>query len=92
MSHPDSVSRLVAAPHPASAVGEGTRFLRRKQAAVYLTEKYGFGAAPTLAKGAVTGDSPEFHKAGRIVLYTREALDKWALTKIGAARKSTSDI
>jgi len=68
----------------------GQTFLRRKPAGVYLTEKYGFGAARTLAKAAVTGDGPEYHKAGRAVLYTREALDKWALAKIGAARRSTS--
>lgn len=68
----------------------GRTFLRRKAAGVYLTEKYGFGAARTLAKAAVTGDGPEYHKAGRVVLYTREALDKWALAKIGAARRSTS--
>jgi hypothetical protein len=68
----------------------GQTFLRRKAAGVYLTEKYGFGAARTLAKAAVTGDGPEYHKAGRVVLYTREALDKWALAKIGGARRSTS--
>lgn len=67
------------------------QFIRRDAAAAYLKEKYGFGAARTLAKGAVTGDTPEFHKAGRIVLYTREALDAWALSKIGAPQKSTSD-
>jgi hypothetical protein len=66
-------------------------FLRRRIAAKYLLEKYGFGAEKTLAKGAVTGDSPEYHKAGRLVLYTREALDKWALSKISAPQKSTSD-
>ncbi|WGJ13743.1 hypothetical protein QEV83_13760 [Methylocapsa sp. D3K7] len=70
---------------------EGTAFLRRKDAAVYLTNKYGFGAERTLAKGVVTSDTPEYHKAGRIVLYTREALDKWALAKIGAPQRSSSD-
>ncbi|WBJ99905.1 hypothetical protein [Methylocystis parvus] len=73
-----------------SVAGEPPRYLRRKQAGSYLSEKYGFGAARTLAKAAVTGDGPEYHKAGRIVLYTREALDKWALAKIGSARRSTS--
>lgn len=67
-----------------------TQFLRRDAAAEYLNKTYGFGAARTLAKGAVTGDSPEFHRAGRIVLYTREALDTWALSKIGPAQTSTS--
>ena len=67
-------------------------FLRRRDAAEYLLEKYGFGAERTLAKGAVTGDTPEYRKAGRIVLYTREALDRWALSKIGAPRASSSDV
>jgi len=57
----------------------------------YPASKYGFGAERTLAKGVVTGDTPEFCKAGRLVLYTREALDAWALGKIGAPQKSTSD-
>jgi hypothetical protein len=70
----------------------GQTFLRRKQAGAYLTKRYGFGAARTLAKAAVTGDGPEYHKAGRVVLYTHEALDKWALAKIGKPRRSTSDV
>jgi hypothetical protein len=66
-------------------------FLRRRQAAEYLQKRYGFGAAATLAKGAVTGDTPRYHKAGRVVLYSPEALDEWALAKIGPARRSTSE-
>jgi hypothetical protein len=68
-----------------------TVFLRRDAAAEYLKKTYGFGASRTLAKGAVTGDTPEYRKAGRIVLYTREALDRWALAKIGAPRSSSSE-
>jgi hypothetical protein len=68
-----------------------TEFLRRRQAADYLLSKYGFGAMATLAKGVVTGDSPEYRKAGRIVIYTKQALDEWALTKIGPPRKSSGD-
>jgi hypothetical protein len=66
-------------------------YLRRKDAAQDLKSRYGFGASRTLAKGVVTGDTPEYHKAGRIVLYRRESLDAWAASKIGAARRSTSD-
>ena len=57
------------------------RFIRRQEAARYLKDKYGFGASRTLAKGVVTGDTPVFYKAGRIVLYTREALDAWSARK-----------
>jgi len=70
---------------------DDVQFLRRKAAAKYLLEKYGFGAERTLAKGVVTGDTPDYRKAGRIVLYTREALDTWATAKIGAPRRSSSD-
>jgi hypothetical protein len=67
------------------------QYIRRRKASAYLLEKYGFGAERTLAKGVVTGDTPEFHKAGRIVLYTREALDAWALSKIRGPVRSTSE-
>jgi hypothetical protein len=73
-----------------SKSGDG-RFLRRRQAADYLQSKYGFGAMATLAKGAVTGDTPYFRKAGRMVLYTKASLDEWALKKIGRPQRSTSD-
>jgi hypothetical protein len=69
---------------------EEKHFLRRKDAAEYLCAKYGFGAARTLAKGVVTGDTPVYQKAGKIVLYTRDALDLWALAKIGAPQSSSS--
>ncbi len=68
-----------------------TEFLRRRQAADYLLSKYGFGAMATLAKGVVTGDSPEYRKVGRMVVYTRQALDEWALEKIGPPRRSSSE-
>ena len=66
------------------------QYFRRKEAASYLKRKYGFGSVRTLAKGVVTGDSPVYQKAGRIVLYTPEALDAWALAKIGSPQKSSS--
>jgi hypothetical protein len=67
------------------------RFMRRCEAAEYLVRTYGFGRVKTLAKGVVTGDTPEYRKAGRIVLYEQDALDAWALAKISAPRKSSSD-
>lgn len=68
------------------------QYLRRKEAASYLKSKYGFGSERTLAKGVVTGDTPVYRKAGRIVLYEPDALDAWALSKIGAPQKSSSDV
>ncbi len=77
--------------HVEGVVNPSMRFIRRQEAAKYLKDKYGFGAYRTLAKGAVSGDSPVFHNAGRTVLYTREALDAWALAKISGPLKSTSE-
>jgi hypothetical protein len=68
------------------------KFLRRRQAAQYLTEKYGFGSERTLAKLACIGGGPEFRTAGRIPLYEQGSLDAWAQAKIGPLRKSTSDV
>lgn len=61
---------------------ETQRFIRRDEAAIYLKSKYGFGSPRTLAKGVVTGDTPAYSKAGRMVLYRREDLDAWAMSKI----------
>ncbi len=67
------------------------RFLRRDAAAEYLKTRYGFGSVKSLAKGVVTGDSPLYRKAGRIVLYELSALDAWAMAKIGAPVRSSSE-
>lgn len=69
------------------------RFLRRNEAADYLRNRYGFGSAKTLAKLATIGGGPQYHKAGQtIVLYTQDHLDEWALAKIGAAQRTTSEV
>jgi len=66
------------------------QFLRRKAAGQYLKSKYGFGSEKTLAKLATIGGGPVFHKAGAAALYEPQALDEWAMAKVGAARRSTS--
>lgn len=70
--------------------GEPPRFLRRKAAGFYLTEKYGFGAARTLAKLAVVGGGPAFRKIGRLVVYSPHDLDEWAVSRMSEPRRSTS--
>lgn len=67
------------------------QFLRRKAAGEYLKAKFGFGSEKTLAKLACVGGGPEFCKAGPAALYEPAKLDEWALAKIGAPRRSTSD-
>jgi hypothetical protein len=68
------------------------QLLRRKQAGEYLVRRYGFGAAATLSKIAcVSSDGPPFRKCGRIVLCDPVDLDVWALRKLSAPRRSTSE-
>jgi hypothetical protein len=68
------------------------RFLRRVDAAAYVTERYGFPCSRQwLAKLAVVGGGPMFRKAGRYPIYDPADLDRWARARIGPAQRSTSD-
>src|SRR5215203_5565761 len=70
----------------------GARFLRRAEAAGYVQATYGFPCSRQwLAKLAVVGGGPTFRKAGRTPIYAPRDLDEWALGRIGAPRRSTSD-
>jgi hypothetical protein len=69
------------------------RYLRRTDAASYLQAQFGFPCSPQwLAKLAVVGGGPVFHKAGRTPLYAPSDLDGWAVARIGRPRRSTSDV
>jgi len=65
--------------------------MRRKQAAEYLKSKYGWGSVATLAKLAVTGGGPEMVYAAHMPLYTEQALDAWAQSKLSSPVRNTSD-
>jgi hypothetical protein len=67
-----------------------SRFLRRKDAAQYLKTKYGHGSPRTLAKLACLGGGPEMVYVGRHPLYTEQALDAWALSKMSVPVRTTS--
>jgi hypothetical protein len=68
------------------------KFIRRKPAARYLSEVWGLPMAPaTLAKLAVIGGGPVFHRAGRIPLYSIESLDQYATARLGKPMHSTSE-
>ncbi len=67
------------------------KFLRRKDAAAYLKERYGFCSFRTLAKLACFGGGPIFRKAGKIVLYEPADLDAWALAQMSPPVSSTSE-
>lgn len=76
-----------------SSHDDNQRMLRRKEAARYLAEKRGAPVAPqTLAKLASIGGGPPFRKFGRFPLYDVNDLDAWVNYKLGAKRRSTSDI
>lgn len=66
--------------------------LRRKDASAFLREMYGIELEPsTLAKYAVKGGGPEFHKVNRTVLYPVPSLKAWATAKLGKPRTTTSE-
>jgi hypothetical protein len=57
----------------------------------YLLNNYGIShTEPTLASKRTRGDGPEFQKAGPAVLYTEEALDRYAERYLGPSVTSTS--
>ncbi|PCI85234.1 MAG: hypothetical protein COB24_13890 [Hyphomicrobiales bacterium] len=67
-------------------------YLRRKQAATYLQERYGAYTTETLAKLATIGGGPSFRKLGRFPLYTKEDLTTWAESRMSKSVKSTSEL
>jgi len=68
-----------------------TRFLRRAEASEYIKSTWGIPCAVrTLAKLAVIGGGPLFHRSGRLPLYTQSDLDRWAASKISGKYASTS--
>jgi hypothetical protein len=68
------------------------QFLRRADAAIYITERYGFPCSRQwLAKLAVIGGGPLFRKAGRFPIYKPADLDAWAISRIGPQQSSTSE-
>lgn len=66
--------------------------LRRIKAAAYLRDTYGMPCSPRwLAKLAVVGGGPPFHKAGPTPLYSPDDLDTWAIERLGTAHATTTD-
>jgi hypothetical protein len=67
--------------------------LRRWEASEYMAFAHGLTIAPaTLAKLASIGGGPGFHRVGRIPLYPRDELDRWATEKLGRMLMSTSEV
>src|SRR5260370_38777150 len=74
------------------AGSQGRHFLRRSDAATYVTERYACPCSRQwVAKLAVIGGGPVFRKAGRYPVYEPSELDQWAKAHIGPPQRSTSD-
>ena len=79
--------------HDVKSATHGRHFLRRSDAATYITELYGFPCSRQwLAKLAVIGGGPAFRKAGRYPVYEPGELDRWAGARIGPRQRSTSEV
>ena len=68
------------------------RYLRRNEAAAYLTAHYFPYSSKTLAKLAVVGGGPAYRKAGRIPIYGPPDLDTWAKSKLSRLIRTTSEL
>lgn len=67
-------------------------FMSRRFAAKYVRETWGVRCSEKwLAKCAVYGDGPLFRKNGRAVLYRRDWLDAWVLSRLSEPLTSSSD-
>jgi hypothetical protein len=66
-------------------------WMGRRASGDYLKQKYGFGSKRTLDKLAVVGGGPEYHKPGSRAIYSDEALDAYALRKLGEPQQSTAE-
>lgn len=66
--------------------------LRRSEVPEYLMRVHGIPIAmATLNKLATIGGGPEMQYAGRIPLYTPEALDAWAQQRLSRPVRSTAE-
>jgi len=68
------------------------RYLRRRDAATYLKDRWGLRCAEqTLANYATRGTGPEFRRYGRDVVYEVSKLDEYARSRLSAPVRSTSE-
>lgn len=67
-------------------------YLRRKEAAAYLQERYGAYTKETLAKLACVGGGPNFRKLGPYPVYTPEDLDAWIMSRMSRSVRNTTEL
>jgi hypothetical protein len=83
---------MVDADFQLSSDSDFPRYMRRTDAARYISERYFPCVGATLAKLACTGSGPAFRKAGKFPLYTRDDLDAWAKQRLSKLVRSTSEV
>jgi hypothetical protein len=72
---------------------EFPHYMRRQVASEYFWEVWGQAVSSnTLAKLAVTGGGPVYHKVGRFPTYSQPDCDDYAIRRLGPALRSTSEI
>jgi hypothetical protein len=65
-------------------MADNPKYLTRALASGYLRATWGLARShATLAKLAVSGDGPAYHRSGRDTLYAPADLDAWAMKLIG---------
>jgi hypothetical protein len=67
------------------------KYLKRPEAADYLTERGLPITKGTLQKMATTGGGPPYQIFGNVAVYTPAGLDAWADAKLRAPKHSTSE-
>jgi hypothetical protein len=67
--------------------------LNTTEASEYLMLQHGVKCAPaTMAKLRSVGGGARYNKCGVSPVYPREALDEWALARLGRLKSNTSDM
>ena len=67
--------------------------LSRAQASEYLRERWGLSyRRRTLVIYAARGTGPEYFRVGARAVYTRQALDSWAESKVTAPGRKASEL
>ncbi len=67
------------------------KYLDRKAAAAFLKDRIGSGSPLTLARLAVQGGGPPFHRCLNRAIYAIPDLIAWGESKIGPKQTSTAD-
>jgi hypothetical protein len=71
----------------------GKKYRIRRDAADYLTEKFGAPISEgTLAKLAVRGGGPPYRMAGHVAIYEQDDLDAFGNARMGPKVLSSSDV